>query len=59
MNSFNPENSVHHIVVDLFRDNDWRNTIINCVTKDIKAVDKILSTYHYPLFVMKPFGFYI
>ena len=59
MNSFNPENSVQHIVIDLFMDSEWRNTIINCVTKDIKSIDKILSTYHYPLEKIgeKPFEF--
>lgn len=59
MNGYNPENSVHHIVVDLFMDNEWRNTIINCVTKDIVTIDKILSTYHMPLEKIgeKPFEF--
>ena len=59
MNSFNPENSVHHIVIDLFMDSEWRNSIINCVTKDMKAIDKILTTYRYPLDKIgeKPFEF--
>ncbi len=59
MNSFNPENSVQHIVIDLFMDSEWRNSIINCVTKDMKAIDKILTTYRYPLDKLgeKPFEF--
>ena len=60
MNSYNPESHVHVFVLDMFKDAEWRNTIINCVTKDIQAVDKITSTYHYPLEKIgeKPFEFF-
>ena len=59
MNSYNPESDVHVFVLDMFKDAEWRNTIINCVTKDVRAIDKITSTYHYPLEKIgeKPFEF--
>ena len=60
MNSYNPESEVHTFVLDLFTDAEWRNTIINCVSKDIQSIDKITSTYHYPLEKIgeKPFEFF-
>lgn len=60
MNSYNPESEVHTFVLDLFTDAEWRNTIINCVSKDIRSIDKITSTYHYPLEKIgeKPFEFF-
>jgi ATP-dependent Lon protease len=60
MNSYNPESEVHTFVLDLFTDAEWRNTIINCVQKDINAIDHITSTYHYPLEKIgeKPFEFF-
>tara|TARA_B100001057_G_scaffold62038_1_gene55377 strand:+ start:6848 stop:7471 length:624 start_codon:yes stop_codon:yes gene_type:complete len=59
MNAYNPENEAHQIVVDLFLDSEWRNSIINCITKDIRTIDKISSTFHYPLEKLgdKPFEF--
>lgn len=59
MSAYNPENEVHQFVVDLFTDAEWRNAIINCISKDIKVIDKITSTYHYPLEKIgeKPFEF--
>ena len=59
MNAYNPVNEIHQFVVDLFVDAEWRNRIVNCVNKDIKAIDKIISTYHYPLDKIgeKPFEF--
>ena len=59
MSAYNPENEVHQFVVDLFLDAEWRNAIITCITKDIKVIDKITSTYHYPLEKIgeKPFEF--
>ncbi len=58
--SYNHEIDVHGFVVNMFHDVEWRNTIINCVTKDIRAIDKITSTYHYPLEKIgeKPFEFF-
>ena len=60
MNSYNPESEVHAFVLDLFKDAEWRNSIINCVSKDITAIDTITSTYHYPLEKIgeKPFEFF-
>ena len=60
MNSYNPESTVHVFVLNLFMDAEWCNTIINCVTKDVKAIDNITSTYHYPLEKIgeKPFEFF-
>ena len=60
MNSYNPESEVHTFVLDLFTDAEWRNTIINCVAKDVRSIDKITSTYHYPLEKIgeKPFEFF-
>lgn len=59
MNSYNPDSPTHIFVLDLFSDAGWRNTIINCVQKDINTIDKIISTYHYPLEKIgdKPFEF--
>ena len=59
MSAYNPENEAHQFVVDLFLDPEWRNSIINCINKDIKTIDKIISTYHYPLEKIgeKPFEF--
>ncbi|MDA8956840.1 hypothetical protein N9H30_00560 [bacterium] len=59
MSAYNPDNEVHQFVVDLFTDAEWRNAIINCISKDIKVIDKITSTYHYPLEKIgeKPFEF--
>ena len=59
MSAYNPENEVHQFVVDLFTDAEWRNAIINCISKDIKVIEKITSTYHYPLEKIgeKPFEF--
>jgi len=58
-NSYNPENDAQTFVVDLFSDTTWRNNIINCITKDVRSIDKITSTYHYPLEKIgeKPFEF--
>jgi hypothetical protein len=60
MNSYNPESAVHVFVLNMFKDAEWRNTIINCVQKDIKAIDNITATYHYPLEKIgeKPFEFF-
>ena len=60
MNSYNPESKVHIFVLNLFMDAEWRNSIINCVQKDITAIDTITSTYHYPLEKIgeKPFEFF-
>ena len=59
MNAYNPTNGIHQFVVDLFSDAEWRNRIITCVNKDIHSIDKIISTYHYPLEKIgeKPFEF--
>jgi len=59
MSAYNPQSEVHQFVVDLFNDNEWRNAIITCITKDIRVIDKITSTYHYPLEQIgeKPFEF--
>jgi len=59
MSAYNPQSEVHQFVVDLFSDAEWRNAIITCITKDIRVIDKITSTYHYPLEQIgeKPFEF--
>ncbi len=59
MSAYNPENEAQQFIVDLFLDSEWRNSIINCVNKDIRVIDKITSTYHYPLEKIgdKPFEF--
>lgn len=59
MNSYNPENHSHTFIVDLFLDPEWRNSIINCITKDINTIDIIMTKYHYPLEKagVKPFEF--
>ena len=59
MNSYNPLKEEHTFIVDLFNDNECRNRLINCTTKDIKVIDSIISTYHYPLEKIgeKPFEF--
>lgn len=59
MSAYNPENEVHQFVVDLFSDAEWRNSIITCITKDIRVIDKITSTFKNPLEKIgeKPFEF--
>lgn len=60
MSAYNPQSEVHQFVVDLFLDAEWRNSIISCITKDIRVIDKIISTYHFPLEKIgeKPFEFF-
>ncbi len=59
MSAYNPDSQVHQFVVDLFLDAEWRNSIVRCISKDIRVIDKIVSTYSFPLNKIgdKPFEF--
>lgn len=47
--AYNPENPRHDWILSLISDNQYRNTLLDCLLKDIQRLEAIISIYYLPI----------
>jgi len=45
---FNPENPVHHWLLELVSDKEFSNQLLDALSRDIKRLERIISRYYWP-----------
>lgn len=47
--SYNPENPHHDWILSTLSDNDFRNSVLDCLLKDISRLEQIIRIYYLPV----------
>ena len=45
---FNPENEIHHWLLELITDKEFNNKLLDAIARDIKRLERIISRYYWP-----------